>query len=113
GTLSQRGSITPARWVVIFWGAATGAVAALMLVTGGDAALTGVQNFTFLAALPFTLVMVGMCFALMSDLRQDPIILRENKAAEVLEAAVIQGDEIHDGEFQLEITEAADKVEAD
>lgn len=112
GTLSQRGSIKPARWIVIFWGAATGALAAIMLVIGGDAALSGVQNFTFLGALPFTLVMVGMCFALMSDLRHDPLILRENKAAEVLEAAVVQGAEEHDGEFQLEITEASDRTDA-
>ncbi len=105
GTLSQRGSLAPSRWVVIFWGAATGAVAAVMLAIGGSAALSGVQNLTFIAALPFTVVMVAMCFALMKDLLHDPVILRENKAAEVLEAAVVQGIEEHDGEFQLEISQ--------
>jgi len=105
GTLSQRGSLAPSRWVVIFWGAATGAVAAVMLAIGGSAALSGIQNLTFIAALPFTVVMVAMCFALMRDLLQDPVILRENKAAELLEAAVVQGIEEHDGEFQLEISE--------
>ena len=104
GTLSQRGSLAPSRWVVVFWGAATGAVAAVMLAIGGSAALSGVQNLTFIAALPFTVVMVAMCFALMRDLLHDPVILRENKAAEVLEAAVVQGIEEHDGEFQLEIS---------
>jgi choline-glycine betaine transporter len=108
GTLSQRGSILPSRWVVIFWGAATGAVAAIMLVVGGDAALSGVQNLTFIGALPFAIVMVAMCFSLMSDLRRDPVILREDKAAELLEAAVVQGIEEHDGEFVLETKQVAD-----
>src|SRR5690606_36712517 len=88
GMLSQRGSIAPSRWVVIFWGAATGAVAAIMLVVGGDAALSGIQNLTFIAALSFAIVMSAMCFALMSELRRDPIVRRENKASELLEAAV-------------------------
>lgn len=34
GTLSQRGTIEPSKWVVVFWGAAMGAVAVLMLLTG-------------------------------------------------------------------------------
>ena len=106
GTLSQRGSLSPSRWVVIFWGAATGAVAAVMLVIGGSTALSGIQNLTFIAALPFTVVMVAMCAALMKDLLRDPVVVRESKAAEVLEAAVVQGIEEHDGEFQLEISQA-------
>ncbi|TQM42508.1 choline/carnitine/betaine transport [Halopolyspora algeriensis] len=115
GTLSQRGSIEPTRPVVIFWGAATGAVAAIMLVIGGggDEALTGVQNLTFIGALPFTVVMVLMCFAMMKELRSDPIALREAKGAEVLEAAVAQGTEEHAGEFQLEISRAENEGDTD
>jgi choline/carnitine/betaine transport len=108
GTLSQRGSIEPSKWVVIFWGAATGAVAAIMLTIGGEDALSGVQNLTFIGALPFAVVMVLMCLALMKDLRRDPLVLREAKGAEVLEQAVIAGSEAHDGEFQL-VTEPAEK----
>jgi choline/carnitine/betaine transport len=113
GTLSQRGSIEPSRWIVVFWGAATGAVAAIMLVIGGgaDSALEGIQNLTFIGALPFAIVMVMMCFALMKDLRNDPITLREEKGAEVLEQAVIIGTEEHDGEFQLEVSPAEVDVE--
>ena len=104
GSLSQRGSLSPSRWIVIFWGAATGAVAAVMLAIGGSTALSGIQNLTFIAALPFTVVMVAMCFALMKDLLRDPVILVESKATEVLEAAVVQGIEQHDGEFQIELS---------
>ncbi|SDP96136.1 choline/carnitine/betaine transport [Actinopolyspora xinjiangensis] len=107
GTLSQRGSIEPRRWVVIFWGAATGAVAAVMLVIGhgGDTALSGIQNLTFIGALPFTVVMVVMCVALVKDLRADPLTLRADKGAEVLERAVVKGHRRHDGNFELEISE--------
>ena len=35
GTLSQRGTIEPKKWLVIFWGVATGATAAVMLLVGG------------------------------------------------------------------------------
>ncbi|MGW5649519.1 BCCT family transporter [Saccharopolyspora sp. NPDC003752] len=118
GTLSQRGAIEPSKWVVVFWGAATGAVAAIMLVigsAGGDEekALDGIQNLTFIGALPFAIVMVFMCVALLKDLRSDDVTLRDAKGAEVLEQAVIAGTEEHDGEFQLVTTPAeADESEA-
>ncbi|ASU77039.1 BCCT family transporter [Actinopolyspora erythraea] len=107
GTLSQRGAIEPRRWIVIFWGAATGAVAAVMLVIGhgGDTALSGIQNLTFIGALPFTVVMVVMCVALVKDLRADPLTLRADKGTEVLERAVLKGHRRHDGNFELEIAE--------
>ena len=54
--------------------------------------------------------MVFMCVALMKDLRSDPIMLRESKGAEVLEQAVIVGEEEHDGEFQL-VTSPAENAE--
>ena len=79
-----------------------------MLTIGGEDALSGVQNLTFIGALPFAVVMVLMCLALMKDLRRDPLVLREAKGAEVLEQAVIAGSEVHDGEFQL-VTEPAEK----
>jgi choline/carnitine/betaine transport len=105
GTLSQRGTLEPNRLVVVFWGVLTGAVAAIMLLIGDgeSTALTGLQNLTILAAVPFTLVMIGLCFALMRDLRSDPLILRGEKAEEVVEMAVINGHERYDGEFQITI----------
>ncbi|WP_433266992.1 BCCT family transporter [Actinosynnema sp. CS-041913] len=73
GTLSQRGSIRPAKGVVVFWGVLTGAVAAVMLLVGGSNALTGLQNLTIIVALPFAVVMVGLCVSLVRDLRGDPL----------------------------------------
>ncbi|NUT97274.1 MAG: BCCT family transporter [Saccharothrix sp.] len=74
GTLSQRGSIAPTKGVVVFWGVLTGATAAVMLLVGGSNALTGLQNLTIIAALPFAVVMVGLCVSLARDLRTDPLV---------------------------------------
>jgi choline/carnitine/betaine transport len=106
GTLSQRGSSTPARWVVIFWGALTGAVAAIMLVIGGDEALNGIQNITFIGALPFAIVLILLCVSLYKDLRNDPMMRRETKGTEVLEDAVVTGVRRHQGDFELQIKPA-------
>ncbi|MFD0486059.1 BCCT family transporter [Saccharopolyspora spinosporotrichia] len=103
GTLAQRGTIEPTRWMVIFWGAATGAVAAIMLVIGGEDALSGIQNLTFIASAPFAIVMVLLCVALTKDLRDDPLMRRGQKGAEVLEQAVIAGTERHGKDFRLEV----------
>ncbi|MEW2527903.1 BCCT family transporter [Streptomyces sp. NPDC047071] len=105
GTLSQKGSLEPGRLVVIFWGVVTGAVAAIMLLIGDgkDNALTGLQNLTILVAAPFVLVMIGMCVALMKDLRHDPLIVRGEHGTDAVERAVLAGHAQYDGDFELQI----------
>ncbi|MFI1963047.1 BCCT family transporter [Streptomyces pathocidini] len=105
GTLSQKGSIEPTKPVVVFWGVLTGAVAAIMLLIGGGAgdALTGLQNLTILVAAPFVLVMIGLCWALMRDLRSDPLIVRGEKGEVAIEEAVIAGHEKFGGDFEIRI----------
>jgi choline/carnitine/betaine transport len=105
GTLSQKGALEPSRWVVVFWGVVTGAVAAIMLLVGsgeGDA-LTGLQNLTILAAAPFVIVMIFMCIALMRDLRRDPLIVRGEMASEAVEMAVVEGHKQYEGDFEIRI----------
>ncbi len=108
GTLSQRGTLTPSKPNVIFWGVTTGAVAAVMLSVGGDSALTGLQNITIVAALPFAIVMVGLAWALVKDLRTDPLMVRRRYAAAAVEKAVVTGATLHGDEFALTV-EAADE----
>ncbi|MEV0112374.1 BCCT family transporter [Streptomyces sp. NPDC050844] len=105
GTLSQKGALEPGKLVVVFWGMVTGAVAAIMLLIGdgSDDALTGLRNLTILVAAPFTLVMIGMCVALMRDLRHDPLIVRGEHGTEAVEKAVIAGHEQYDGDFEIQI----------
>ncbi|GAB3405417.1 BCCT family transporter [Flindersiella endophytica] len=105
GTMSQRGTIHPANTVVAFWGVLTGAVALIMLLVGagGGSALEGLQNLTILVAAPFGIVMIGMCVSLAKDLRNDPLMRREDKSTEVVEEAVKRGDRRYDGDFRLEV----------
>ncbi|MEU6953194.1 BCCT family transporter [Streptomyces sp. NPDC045714] len=105
GTLSQKGVLEPSKWVVIFWGVVTGAVAAIMLLIGDgeENALQGLQNLTILVAAPFALVMIGMCVALMRDLRRDPQIVRQEFGVEAVESAVIEGHAKYDGDFEIRI----------
>ncbi|KGN39055.1 BCCT family transporter [Knoellia subterranea] len=107
GTLSERGTLAPSRPTVIFWGAATGAVAAVMLVVGGSDALSGLQNITIVAALPFLLVMVGLAVALVKDLSQDPLVVRRAYAVAAVEQAVVAGVTEHGDDFTLTYEEAA------
>ena len=108
GSLSQKGTIKPSRGTVVFWGVATGAVAAVMLLVGGEDALTGLQTITIIAALPFLLVMVGLCVALVKDLRRDPKVMRREYAAEVVNSAVISGVTQHGDDFIISIEKDPD-----
>ena len=102
GSLSQRGTLEPSRWVVVFWGVVMGSVAAIMLLLGEDgAALTGLQNLTIIAALPFALVMAAMAVSLVKDLRLDPVVLRGNYATLAIEQAVVDGISRHGDDFVL------------
>ncbi|RAJ61615.1 choline/carnitine/betaine transport, partial [Streptomyces sp. Amel2xB2] len=103
GTLSQKGTLEPGRNVVIVWGVLTGAVAAVMLLIGGggDTALEGLQNLTILVAVPFTLVMVGMCVAMTRDLRRDRLIVVGERGDEAIETAVLAGHRQYGGEYEI------------
>nr|WP_206053931.1 BCCT family transporter [Nocardioides iriomotensis] len=106
GTLSQRGTLEPSKGNVIFWGVVTGAVAAVMLLVGGDDALTGLQNITIVAALPFAVVMVGLAWALVKDLRDDPLMVRRRYAEAAVEKAVVYGATEHGDDFELSVRKA-------
>jgi choline/carnitine/betaine transport len=105
GSLSSNGAENPRRGVVIFWGSLTGAVAAVMMLAGGNEpseALAGLQRITIVAALPFIIVMLLLCFALAKDLRRDPLSLRKRLATSVVERAIRTGVEQHGGvQFDL------------
>ncbi|WP_432478832.1 BCCT family transporter [Nocardioides sp. GXQ0305] len=68
GMLSQNGEEEPRRPLIIFWGVATGAVAAVLLWAGG---LSALQTLVILVAAPFMLILIGMCVSLMKALREE------------------------------------------
>ncbi|GAA0313838.1 BCCT family transporter [Streptomyces polychromogenes] len=69
GSLTSRGSLHPPTWLVVTWGVLMAAVAAVLLVAGG---LKSLQTATILVALPFVIVMLLLCWALLRELREDP-----------------------------------------
>ena len=107
GSLSEKGSHDPRRSTVVFWGTLTGAVAAIMLIIGGGGAdaLTGLQNLTIVAAVPFVLVMVLLCVALYKDLRTDRIVAVDRRSTELVERAVVSGAGQYGDDFELVTTE--------
>ncbi|MCY1555516.1 Betaine/ectoine transporter LcoP [compost metagenome] len=114
GTLSEHGTTEPSRRTVIFWGALTGTVAAIMLAIGDPrdpgAALTGLQSLTIVVSLPFVLVMVLLCLALYRDLRKDPMMLRHLRGTELIEKAVLYGAVKHGEEFYIVVQEKKSSV---
>ncbi|MDN5748273.1 MAG: BCCT family transporter [Pseudonocardia sp.] len=77
-TLSSRGRTEPWTPLVVLWAVLTGAVAGVLLLVDGLAAL---QTFTILAATPFVLILIGLCIALWVDLSRDP--LRERRVGPI------------------------------
>jgi choline/carnitine/betaine transport len=115
GTLSQKGTIEPQRWIVVFWGVVMGAIAAIMLIIGagkGDA-LTGIQNITIIMAAPFALVMVALCVALAKDLHDDPLMRRDRRATAAVEQAVDHGTKNYGDEFIVSVKQHPDKRDRD
>jgi choline/carnitine/betaine transport len=110
GTLSQRGTLEPSRWVVVFWGVVMGAIAIIMLlVSPGSEALTGIQSITIIMAAPFALVMVALCVALAKDLRNDPLVRRDDRSALAVEQAVEYGTQAHGDEFVISVKPRPDE----
>lgn len=110
GGLSENGAVDPSRRTVIFWGVATGAVAAAMLLAGGDdpsAALTGLKNITIVSSVPFLFVLLLLCVSLWRDLSRDPMVIHYDLARVVLENSVHEGVEEHHGKpFIMQSVEA-------
>ncbi|MFE5737926.1 BCCT family transporter [Streptomyces celluloflavus] len=69
GSLTSGGALHPRTWLVVTWGILMAAVAAVLLLAGG---LGSLQTATILVALPFVLVMLALCWALLTELRADP-----------------------------------------
>jgi len=69
GMLSQNGCEHPRRGLTVFWGVATGSVAAVLLWAGG---LKALQTLVILVAGPFMLVLIAMCVSTLKSLRAEP-----------------------------------------
>ena len=108
GTMSSKGDPTPNKLIVIFWGLCMMGIAIVMLLTGGEDVLTGLQNLTILAALPFCLVLLTMMVAFIKDLRSDPMFIRRTYARSAMDNAVMRGIAEHGDEFEFTVQHAED-----
>ena len=103
GTLSQNGAIEPRKALVVFWGVATGGVAAVMLLVGGASGLEGLKTITIVSAVPFAVVMVALCYSLYKDLSRDPLVVRAHYARTAVNDAVVHGVKQHGDDFRLAV----------
>jgi glycine betaine transporter len=70
GMLSSRGTLDPRAQIVVVWGVLTGAAAAICLLAGG---LEGLQTAAIISAAPFVLVMIGLCWSIFKELRNETL----------------------------------------
>ncbi len=64
--ITSGGNENPPVWQRVFWALTEGGVAAVLLVAGG---LSALQTASITAALPFTLIMLFVCYGLLKALR--------------------------------------------
>ncbi|MET9859022.1 BCCT family transporter [Streptomyces smyrnaeus] len=71
--LASGGDPNPPVWSRVFWSFSEGALAIALLVASGTgtASLTTLQTAAIITALPFSLVMIGMCVATVKSFRQE------------------------------------------
>ena len=74
--LTQRGNPKPNPVVTVFWVVCMAGIAVVILLAGGRNALQGLQNLITVTALPFAVIIVLMCIALVRELRHDPASIR-------------------------------------
>ena len=103
GIFSTRGDLNPKKSVVVFWGLVMTGVAVVMLLTGGDTALQGLQNLVTVTAAPFALVMLLIMVAWFRDVRTDPRALRAKYTEKALRDAVIDGVDRYGDDFTLQV----------
>ncbi|WP_432484846.1 BCCT family transporter [Kineococcus esterisolvens] len=71
GSLTSHGADEPNRWITVAWALLTGLTAATLLWVGGSSGggITALKNVAIIVAAPFLVVMIGLCVALVKDLR--------------------------------------------
>jgi len=68
GMLSERGNLNPSTKIKITWGIIQSATAAVLLLAGG---LTILQTASLVAAFPFAIILVLICWSLVKALKAD------------------------------------------
>lgn len=89
--LSQRGNPAPRRLITAFWALYMAGIAVVILLTGSENALQGLQNLITVTAFPFAIILVLICVSFLKELRTDPMVIRQQYARTAVENAVHHG----------------------
>lgn len=68
GMMTSKDKLDPSLGSKMIWGVFMSAIAAILLLASG---LDGLQTASLVAALPFSIIMIFMCFSLLKELRKD------------------------------------------
>ena len=79
-SMSTGGALNPATFVKLIWGAVISSFAGVLMLAGG---LDALQKVAIIAAVPFAVIMIAMCFSLYTALREEP--KPDNEGAPVIE----------------------------
>lgn len=69
--ITSNGNMDPSKGMRIGWGIAQGAVTIILIIAGGAAVLTILQTVSIVAAFPFMIVMLLMCYSIIKALRAE------------------------------------------
>ena len=98
-SMSQSGRPEPSKWVTILWGLLLAIIAVALLLAGGQATLSGLQQLMVASALPFALVIIGVMIAWARDLSTDPFIIRSRYARAAIAQGVRRGIDEYGDDF--------------
>lgn len=106
GTMASKGDPEPNKIVVVFFGVLMMGIAVVMLLTGGEDALSGLQSLTILTAMPFVLIIIALLVSFVKDLTTDPQAIRTTFAKTAVRDAVIRGLEEYGNDFEFAVERA-------
>lgn len=106
GTMASKGDPEPNKLVVVFFGVLMMGIAVVMLLTGGEDALSGLQSLTILTAMPFVVIIIALLVSFVKDLTTDPQAIRTTFAKTAVRDAVIRGLEEYGNDFELAVERA-------
>jgi glycine betaine transporter len=96
GMLTEGGNLNPSNKIKITWGVIQALVAIVLLLAGG---LEVLQKFSIVAAFPFAIIMVLMCWSLIKELRNE---VNVNKYTVIRDKP---------GKNKMQVTEADNKMD--
>ncbi|CAG9620043.1 Ectoine/hydroxyectoine transporter [Sutcliffiella rhizosphaerae] len=76
GTMTSGGSLNPPLLLRVIWGTLMAAIAAVLLMASG---LEGLQTASLVSALPFTVILIAICYSLFRSVKSEPGLKRNRK----------------------------------